>query len=235
MEHVLAFDFNLACSGYIYGLVLAQGLICSGQASHVLLVNADTYSKYINKQDRSTRVLFGDGAAVSLIVKSETNEGIIDLKCSTAGKYYDKFIIQVGGCRNPKSPKTSKSETDKSGNIRTMENIHMDGMDILNFVNLKVPKQVLELIRKNGLSIKDIDLFVFHQASNMALDSIQRLLKIAPEKMFRNLSEVGNTVSASIPIALKDAFSQRMISSGDKVLLAGFGVGLSWGTAIIQF
>ncbi len=234
-EDVLAFDFTLACSGYVYGLALAQGLIFSKSARRVLLVNADTYSKFINSHDRSTRVLFGDGAAVSLISASDSAQGIVDIKCSTSGKDYDKFIIPAGGCRLPKSSDTSVPMQDKSGNIRTKENIHMDGLGILTFVNSKVPQQVTQILSRNGLSVNDIDLFIFHQASNMALDSIERILKIQPEKMFRNLKNLGNLVSASIPIALKDAMDQGRIKSGYKVVLSGFGVGLSWATAIVEF
>jgi len=233
-EDVFAFDFNLACSGYIYGLALAQGLICSGIAKNILLVNADTYSKYINKQDRSVRMVFGDGAAVSWITTSDSTQGIIDIQCSTSGKHYDKFIIPAGGCRMPKSKETAIPKTDDSGNVRTLENIHMDGMGILVFVNSKVPKQIQSILAKNKLTIDDIDLFIFHQASGVALDSLIRLLGIKPEKTYQNIREVGNTVSASIPIALKEVLENGKVSRGDKVLLSGFGVGLSWGTAIIE-
>lgn len=233
-DNVLAFDFNLACSGYVYGLALAQGLIHSGITKNILLVNADTYSKYIHKRDRSVRVLFGDGAAVTWITASDSTQGIIDIICSTFGKDYKKFIIPAGGCRMPKSKETTLLKTDDSGNVRTLENLHMDGMGILVFNNSKVPKQIQSILERNTLTIDDIDLFVFHQASKMALDSLTRLLKIKPEKVFRNLREIGNTVSASIPIALKDALDSRRITPGNKVLVSGFGAGLSAGTAIIE-
>lgn len=233
-EDVLAFDFNLACSGYIYGLMLARGLIFSGAAKNVILVNADTYSKYIGKKDRSTRVLFGDGAAVSWLTSSDSSEGIIDIRCSTCGKLYDKFIIPAGGCRTPKSKETAIPQTDKSGNVRTAENIYMDGMGILAFVNSRVPQQIRDILKRNRLNIDDIGLFIFHQASRPVLDKMIRLLKIDAERTYQNLPEVGNTVSASIPIALKDALQERRLSKGSKVLLSGFGVGLSWGTAIIE-
>lgn len=232
-EDTLAFDFNLACSGYVYGLALAQGLILSGMTSNILLVTAETYSKYIHEQDRSSSVLFGDGAAVSWITASDSTQGIIDIQCSTSGKNYDKFIIPAGGCRMPKSEETKIPKTDKSGNVRTLENIHMDGMGILMFVGLKVPKQIRSLLKRNELTVEQIDLFVFHQASKMALDSLTRSLRIDREKVYSNLSEIGNTVSASIPIALKDALDSGAISSGDRILLSGFGVGLSLGSAII--
>ena len=233
-ENVFAFDFNLACSGYIYGLALAQGLICSGIAKNILLVNADTYSKYISKEDRSVRVLFGDGAAVSWITASDSERGIIDIQCSTQGKLYDKFIIPAGGCRMPKSKKTAEYNVDKSGNKRSLENIHMDGMGILVFINSKVPQQIKHILARNHLTVDDIDLFIFHQASKLALDKLVNLLKIKPEKTYQNLREIGNTVSASIPIALKQALDNKKLSKGDKVLLSGFGVGLSWGTTIIE-
>ena len=234
-DDVLAFDFNLACSGYIYGLALAQGLICSGLASNILLVTADTYSKYISEKDRSTRLLFGDGAAATWITGSGSQQGIIDIQCSTSGKGHDKFMVPAGGCRVPKSGETSRPETDRSGNTRTAENIKMDGMGILSFAKAKIPQQVTKVLARNEMTVEDIDLFVFHQASKVALDSLTRTLRINPEKVFQNLQEVGNTVSASIPIALKDALQTGRVAPGDKVLLCGFGVGLSWGTAILSF
>ncbi len=233
-DDVLAFDLNLACSGYIYGLALAQGLVSGGLAKNILLVNADTYSKYINKKDRSTRVLFGDGAAVSWITASKSLQGIVDIKCSTSGRHYDKFIIPAGGCRMPKSTKTAIPKKDKSGNMRTLENIHMDGMGILVFVNSKIPGQVKNILTRNKLTVDDIDLFIFHQASRVSLNSLERLLRINPEKVYRNIHSLGNTVSASIPIALKDALENKKVSRGGKVLISGFGAGLSWGSAIIE-
>ena len=134
----------------------------------------------------------------------------------------------------PKSKETALAKTDASGNIRTLEHIQMDGMGILAFVNSKVPQQIRSILARNQLAVEDIDLFVFHQASKMALDSLTRLLKIKSEKVYQNLREVGNTVSASIPIALKDALDNGKVSGGDKVLLSGFGVGLSWATAIME-
>ncbi|MFA5865485.1 MAG: ketoacyl-ACP synthase III [Phycisphaerae bacterium] len=233
-EDVMAFDLNLACSGYIYGLGLAQGLISSGLATNVLLVTGDTYSKYIHKMDRSSRVLFGDGASASWIMRSDSEQGILDIQCSTSGKYYDKFIIPAGGCRLPKSAESAVLKFDNNGNGRSLDNIHMDGMGILAFVNSKVPKQIQSILMRNALTLDDIDLFIFHQASKMALDSLIRLLKIPPEKVVQNLAEVGNTVSTSIPMCFKFAMDSGRISQGSKILLCGFGVGLSWGTVIIQ-
>ena len=134
----------------------------------------------------------------------------------------------------PKSKKTAEYNVDKSGNKRSLENIHMDGMGILVFINSKVPQQIKHILARNHLTVDDIDLFIFHQASKLALDKLVNLLKIKPEKTYQNLREIGNTVSASIPIALKQALDNKKLSKGDKVLLSGFGVGLSWGTTIIE-
>jgi 3-oxoacyl-[acyl-carrier-protein] synthase III len=238
-ESVYAVDFNLACSGYVYGLAMVRGLIATGMASSVLLINADTYSKYIHPQDRSARVLFGDGAAVTLVEQSGDGadgdeSGIVDIVCGTSGKNYERFMIPAGGNRTPASAQTREEETDKSGNVRSPENIRMDGLGILRFVNARVPEQVRNLLERNELSTGDVDLFVFHQASKMALDSLNRLLGVSEDRSFRNLREVGNTVSASIPIALKQALTEGSVKPGDLVLMSGFGVGLSWGSALVR-
>ncbi len=233
-ENVFAFDFNLACSGYVYGLALARGLVFTGQAKNILLVTADTYSKYISRKDRSARVLFGDGAAVTWITGADSGPGVIDILCSTGGKEYDRFIIPAGGLRLPKSRKTCRPKKDESGNVRTLENIYMDGLGVLAFVNSRVPRQIRQILARNSLTCDDIDLFIFHQASKLALDSLAAILKIEPEKEFRNLQEIGNTVSASIPIALKDALDAGRAVPGHKIVISGFGVGLSWGTALIE-
>jgi 3-oxoacyl-[acyl-carrier-protein] synthase-3 len=234
-DGVLALDFNLACSGFVYGLALSGGLLSAGFATNILLVTADTYSKFVHPKDRSARVLFGDGAAVTwLSAREEGTSRLIDIACSTSGRDYDKFIIPAGGCRLPRSSRTQVVETDPSGNERTPENIHMSGVDVLNFVKTKVPQQVEALLRRNGLRIEDIDLVIFHQASGMALDSLARRLNVTPERTFANFSRLGNTVSASIPMALKDAMGAGRVRRGDRILLVGFGVGLSYASAILE-
>ena len=234
-EEVFAMDFNLACSGYVYGLTIAQGLIRAGTAKNVLLVTADTYSKYIHEGDRSTRVLFGDGAAASWICASSAQEGIQDILCATSGVGYRKFMIPAGGCRIPKSDETCAEKVDVVGNIRTQENIQMDGSGILTFVKEKVPAQVGQILARNGITIKDIDLVIFHQASRLALDYLNQKFELRPEQTFSNIENIGNTVSASIPIALRDALDQGRIKKGDRLLLSGFGVGLSYGTALLRY
>lgn len=233
-ENVLAFDYNLACSGYVYGLAIARSLIVSGTATKVLLATGDTYSRYINPGDRSARVLFGDGAAVSLITASDNDEGIRDVILATSGKNHRKFYIPAGGCRVPKLC-APDNEIDGSGNVRTANDIHMDGMAVWSFIQSTVPKQIRSLMERNSLSADDIDLFVFHQASKMTLESLTKALRLYENKVYLNLSKTGNLVSASLPIALKCALAEGRIQPGNMILMSGFGVGLSWGSLLMKF
>ena len=214
---------------------MAHSFILSGLANQVLLVTADTYSKYINKGDRSTRVLFGDGAACTIVEKSNISGGIVDVILASSGKNYDKFWIPAGGMRLPKSKETSVTEADQTGNIRSQENIIMNGFEVWAFFNSAAPKQLKRLLKNNKLEKENIDQFIFHQGSQMILESIIKNLELDKEKVFINIRNIGNTVSASIPIALKDAMEQDKIKKGDNVILAGFGVGLSYGSILMEF
>ncbi len=231
---VLAFDITLACSGYIYGLQLADSLIRSGAAKRVLLATADTYTRYIHPGDRATRCLFGDGGAVSIIAPSQNERGIRDIRCGTAGNHYEKFIIPAGGMRVQRSALSGRETVDHSGNTRTAEHIKMDGLGVLSFFNTTVPCSVKDTLARNGLSIHDVDLFVFHQASQVVLDGLRTAMGIPLEKMVYDLAEVGNLVSASIPVALTRSFERGQAKPGQLALLCGFGVGLSWGTALVD-
>jgi len=233
-QSVFAFDYNLACSGFIYGVTIARGFIATSLAKNILLVTADTYSKYIHPADRSASILFGDGAAATLISAQQT-EGIIDVILASSGKDFDSFYIPAGGCRLPKSDNTAIAEIDTSGNTHTPENIYMNGFGVWKFIASVVPKQINELLNRNNFSVDDIDLFIFHQASKMTLDSLMKTLKLNNEKVFINIGNVGNLVSASIPVAIKDAEASGKLKRGDLILLSGFGVGLSWGTIIMRY
>jgi len=234
-ENIFAFDFNHACTGYIYCLAMANAFIKSGMAKEILLINADTYSKYINSKDRSTRVLFGDGAAATIVKKSNTRRGIIDVELGSSGSSYNKFWIPAGGLRLPQSDSTSVEYQNDNGNIRTQNDIEMDGFGVWSFINSVVPKQIKELLMRNNVEIKDVDQFIFHQASKMTLESIMRLLHINKDQAIINMQNIGNTVSASIPIALKDAVVQNKIDRGSTMILSGFGVGLSYGSILVEY
>lgn len=231
---IFAFDYNLACSGFVYGLVIAQGFILSGLAQRLLLVTADTYSKLINKNDRSCLCLFGDGATATLISASPSNVGIVDIKLGSAGNLWKSFYVPAGGFRLCKSEITSAESVDANGNVHSLNDIHMDGLRVWGFINSEVPVQIRNLMMRNNLSIEDVDLFLFHQASKMTLDSLVRILDISDKQLFTNLAYVGNTISSSIPIALRDAQNQGRIKPGNRIILSAFGVGLSFGTLLMQ-
>jgi 3-oxoacyl-[acyl-carrier-protein] synthase-3 len=233
-DRILAFDINLACSGFVYGLSICRGLILGGQAKRILLVNADTYSRLINHGDRSARVLFGDGAAATVVSSETTRMKLVDFELSSSGRHWRKFCIPAGGFRERRDKNSGRVEIDASGNQRTREDIHMDGMGVWSFISSSMPGQIKGLLARNGMTIGDVDMFVFHQASALTLDSLERSLKIPTGKSFRHLASVGNTVSASIPIALTKAEQEGRLTSGMRILVSGFGVGLSAGSAIID-
>jgi len=233
-NNVLALDINMGCSGFVYSLEVARSLIRSGTAKKILLATGDTYSRFINSGDRATRVLFGDGAAVSVISQSNDDSGIIDLSLGSSGKHYDRFMVPAGGARQPLSKATAIESTDKSYNIRCAENITMDGFGVLSFFNSTIPGEVRSLLHRNDLELNDINQFIFHQASRVALDSISRALKIPTSKMVNNMGNVGNLVSASVPVALKKAIDDGQVKPGNLIVLCGFGVGLSWATALVR-
>jgi 3-oxoacyl-[acyl-carrier-protein] synthase-3 len=229
-----ALDFNLGCSGFVYGLSLAKGLIMGEVAKNVLLLTAETYSKYIHPMDKSVRTIFGDGAAATLISPSEV-EGIGQFVLGTDGKGYDKLIVPSGGMRLKPSSETAVEKTDGSGNTRSQNQLFMDGTEIFSFTIETVPKTVKETLVKNHLALEDIDLFVFHQANKYMLDFLRNKCNINSEKFYMNFADCGNTVSASIPIALARAGQDGTLKPGMKVMLVGFGVGLSWGAVVVRW
>lgn len=217
-----AFDFNLGCSGYIYGLAFAKSLISSHLASNVLLLMAETYSKHIHPSDKSNRSIFGDGAAATLILSSP-QERIHDFVLGTDGSGKDNLIVKRGGMRWFNSQNKDLVE----------DYLYMNGPEIFNFTLDVVPDLVKNVLLKHNLSLDQIDFCIFHQANKFMLEYLRKKLKIDPAKFYINMLETGNTVSATIPIALKDCFEKKIVKSGDKVLLVGFGVGYSWGATII--
>ena len=179
--------------------------------------------------------MFGDGAAATSVKKSCERKGIIDIDLKSSGSDFNKFWIPAGGLRQPKSVNTSLEVKDNRGNIRTNNDIEMDGIGVWSFINSVAPREIDSLLKRNKLNKSDIDQFFFHQASLMTLKSISKLMKLSEDKVFINIYNVGNTVSASIPIALKDAIDQEKINFGSTLILSGFGVGLSYGTILMEY
>ncbi len=219
----MAFDVNLGCSGFIYALSIVSGLIESGVASKSLILCADTYSKYIEKDDRTCRPIFSDGAAAILVEKNDIDT-MGSFEFGTDGSGYDRLIVKGSGARDG---------YQNEGNCRAT--LEMHGSDVFLFTMRVVPSCVSKLISREGISLEDVDLFVFHQASKLVIENLIRTMSLDKKKVFTNFEEVGNTVSASIPIALKDAYDQGRLKNRDRVLLVGFGVGLSWGASLIHW
>lgn len=224
-----AFDYNLGCSGFVYGLGIAHGLIASAQAENVLLITAETYSKYIHFEDKSVRSIFGDGAAATLI-KTASNVGIGPFVYGTDGSGFKNLIV-------------TKSNFKSCDEIMSLGldayhpypgHLFMNGPEIFNFTIQSVPKSVDQILTKAGIGLGEIDHFVFHQANHYILEHLRQKIGIPAEKFIIELSETGNTVSASIPIALDQAMAKSRIKPGELILLVGFGVGYSWAATLIR-
>lgn len=229
-RNIGALDFNLGCSGYVYGLSLAKGLIVAGIARRVLLLTSETYSKYINSSDKGNRTIFGDAATATLI----STEGVAEIgnfALGTDGRGAENLIVKTGGARFPK--RTGEIVLDKNGNPHSADYLFMDGAEIFNFTIETVPTLVQRVLQDNKLQQTDIRLFVFHQANKYIINFLRRKLKIKEEQFWLDMEGVGNTVSSTIPIALHDAFEGRKLTGN--VLLVGFGVGYSWGGCVLKY
>jgi len=231
-----ALDFNLGSSGYVYGLGMAQGLIETGQASNVLLITADTYSKFIHPKDRSVRTIFGD-AATATWIGSEASDasGLGPYVYGTDGAGGPNLTVPAGGFRLPHSAETARETTDESGNVRTADNLFMNGLEIFAFTMAVVPKMVRQLMEKAAIGWDDVDLVIFHQANRYMLDHLRRSIRIPAEKFFISFAHCGNTVSCTIPIALRDAQRAGLVHEGSRIILVGFGVGYSWGATMLRW
>ena len=229
-----AMDYNLGCSGYIYGLAVAKGLLCAGVANNILLITSETYTKHIHPLDRSTRTVFGDGASATFLTKDDVSS-IGEFVLGTDGKGAPNLIIPAGGMAQQKTAETSIEKEDQSGNIRSGESLYMNGPEIYAFTLRTVPDLISETLAKNGLTMEQIDYVVLHQANKLVLTSLRDKLDIPDEKFCIDVEELGNTVSSTIPIAIKRAMTRvpEKFKPGSKILIAGFGVGYSWGGTVI--
>ena len=235
-----AVDFNQGCSGYIYGLSLGKGLIESGVARTVLLVTAETYTKYINVNDRSTRPLFGDGAAATLLRGVEVSPEEYALPMvgpfvfGTDGKNADMLIVPAGGHRQPQSKETAVEVMDANGNTRSRNQLYMNGQGIFAFAIDEIPPLIDRLLAKTSKTRDDVDCYIFHQANKYMLQRLQELSGLSGHNFFNDIRHIGNTVSSSVPIAMIHAAEQGMFKQGDMAMLVGFGVGLSWGATLVR-
>jgi 3-oxoacyl-[acyl-carrier-protein] synthase-3 len=231
-----AYDFNLGCSGFIYGLGQAEGLISSGQAANVLLVTAETYSKFIHPGDKSVRTLFGDAAAATLITAKESPSPMIGpFVYGTDGAGAENLIVKTGGMRAPRTEQSGIAVEAESGNIRSLDSLFMNGGEIFTFTLTAVPDAVNRLLAKADISLDQVDLFVFHQANRYMLDHLRKRMRIPEEKFVVEMASCGNTVSSTIPIALGESVKNGKLQKGALTLLVGFGVGYSWGATLLRW
>ena len=230
-----ALDFNLGCSGFVYGLGLAKGLIETAQAKNVLLLTAETYSKFIHPGDKSVRAVFGDAAAATLVSAAEANTDLIGpFVFGTDGSGAKNLIVPTGGTRRPSNTDAPVRE-DAAGNRRTDNNLFMDGPEIFNFTLRVVPQTTSELLARADLKMEDVDHWVFHQANRFMLEHLRKKLNIPSERFPILMANCGNTVSSTIPIVLHELKVQGRLRPGQIIALVGFGVGYSWGATLLRW
>jgi 3-oxoacyl-[acyl-carrier-protein] synthase-3 len=227
-----AFDYNLGCSGCIYGMAVAKGLIAAGIAKNVLLLTAETYNKYLHPEDKSNRSIFGDGAAACLI-STEGFAKIGEFVLGTDGSGANNLIVKTGASRCKLA--TGESTEDSEGHIWHDDYLYMNGGAIFNFTLYAVPAMMKQLLEKSGLEKDNIDYYVFHQANQFMLSTIRKVCSLPKEKYYMDMAHVGNTVSSTILIGLKECINDGTIHSGMNVMACGFGVGLSWGGTLLTF
>lgn len=230
-----AIDINQGCSGFVYGLAMAKSLVESGTANNVLLITAETYSKFINHKDRSVRAIFGDAGAATLVVGVEGSRDFIGpFVFGTDGRGAKELIVPAGAARKPPSSMTAIVKEVESGNSRSEQNLYMNGPEIFAFTLRVVPSMVGDLLKKSRLGFEEVDRFVFHQANKFMLDHLQAKLKIPDAKFSMHLRSCGNTVSCTIPLALESDREAGRLASSNRVMLVGFGVGLSWAATMVE-
>ena len=229
--HSGAFDYNLGCSGCIYGLGMAKGLITAGMAKNVLLLTAETYNKYLHPSDKSNRSIFGDAAAACLV----STDGFAEIGSfvfGTDGSGANNLIVKTGAARHRE--KTGLFVQDEEGHTWYDDYLYMNGGAIFNFTLEAVPALVKELLEKNSLRKEEVDYYIFHQANKFMLNTIRKVCALPQDKFYINLENVGNTVSSTVLIGLKDCLTNGTITQGMKVMITGFGVGLSWGGTVLS-
>lgn len=228
-----AFDVNLGCSGYVYGLYLAFLMVDAGGCENILLCAGDTMSRCVNPCDRAVAPLFGDAGSATWVRRSKKISPSWFV-LNTDGTGADAIKIPAGGARTPCSPETATPVTDVDGNLRSPENLAMDGPAVFNFSLREVPAAIREILEFSGKTVSEIDGFILHQANKYILQNIAKRCDIPAEKMpVETLAKYGNTSSASIPTALTEFLADENAPAGE-LLLSGFGVGLSWASAVLQ-
>lgn len=221
-----AMDLNAACSGYIYSLVIASNFLANNSYRNVLIIGAEKLTSFVNWEDRNTCVIFADGAGASVIVPSRGESRLLSFDLGVDGSYRSQLNIPAGGSRMPSTFETVKNN---------LHFIYMNGNAIFKVAVKKMKETFLRSMKKAGITTDDLALIIPHQANLRIIESLRAYLKLPKEKVYVNIDRYGNTSSASIAIALDEAWEQGLIKRGDIIGFAAFGGGLTWGSAIIQF
>ena len=229
-KETVCFDISSGCSGYIYGIFQASSLIGSGACKKVLVLAGDTTTKLINPKDRAQRMVFGDAGSATIVSRGD---GQMGFHICSDGSEHDKVIVPAGGFRTPSSDETKKEKTDADGNIRTEENLYMDGISVFNFIIKHGQKSIKTLLDYMSWEKDDVNFYAMHQATRFTLHYLLKRLKISKEKAPTNLKNYGNTGPSTIPLIITDICNKESgfdSSSLNKVIMCGYGVGLSWGS-----
>ena len=227
ITNVMAFDISAACSGFVYSLSIAKSFIESGLKKNVLVIGAEKLSSITNYHDRTTCVIFGDGAGAALISATENKEeAIVDVMASSDGKYADLLITPGGGSRYPANEETLKNE---------MHFMKMAGNETFKIAVKTLTEDVIEILKRNHLTSDDVDRFIPHQANYRIIEYVRNKLDFPKERTVLTVAKYGNTSSASIPMAINDAYENGNLKYGDLMLLDTFGGGLTWGSALVKF
>lgn len=227
----MAIDLSLGCSGFVYALSTAFAYASMDGVNRVLLLDGETFSKIVNTNDKVDWPLYGDGATATLIEKGDFEGSTFILRSDGSGK---ESVIIHDGMRNRITPESCIERCDKDGNIRSGLEVYMDGMDVFNFAMKRVPKSIKEILDLTGKKLDDVDWLVFHQANKFMTDFFVKKLQFNPEKVPYCIQKYGNTSSTSVPLTIVSELYDKL-KDGDRVVMCGFGAGLSWGTAQVVF
>jgi 3-oxoacyl-[acyl-carrier-protein] synthase-3 len=229
------FDINMGCSQYVYALSVAHSMISAGVATRALVLTGDTLTQTIHPLDRSLAPLMADGGSATLVAPVPDGQGFLGFELGTDGTGHKCIIMPAGGFRIPISPDTAIETTDADGNVRSPQNLFMDGPAVFHFALWVVPKTVQALLARLGFAHDQIDLFLFHQANKFMLECLQKKLRIPNERTYSFLEDIGNTSGTTMPIVIKEAMNAGKISPGSLVLMVVFGVGLSWAGTLVRW
>lgn len=224
IKNAFAYDLNAGCTGFIYGLMQADSFIKSGKIKTALVIGAEVITKFLNWQDRTSCVLFGDGAG-AVILQANNKPGIIDIRLKSDGSFADLLYMPAGGSKLPASFDTV------TNNLHT---VHLKGKEVFKIAVNSLYDLASELLEKNNIKSSEIDFFIPHQANKRIINAVVEKLGLNNNKVFINIHKYGNTSAASIPIAIDEAYKNNILKQGHKILITAFGAGFTWGGAIIE-